>query len=88
VRNPGLGRQTVYRVRATDSAGNVGAASRPVVVLAKARPSGIPHAVPRWAFALFAFQHRRGPRPAAAPKRPPAWYWRWATWRAQPFRLR
>jgi len=88
VRNPGVGRQTVYRVRATDSAGNVGAVSRPVVVLAKTRPSGIPRAVPHWAFALFAFQHQRGPRPAAAPKRPPAWYWRWATWRAQPFRLR
>ncbi|HZU19997.1 MAG TPA: DUF1906 domain-containing protein [Gaiellaceae bacterium] len=88
VRNPGLGRQTVYRVRATDSAGNVGTPSRPLVVLAKARPAGIPRSVPRWAFPLFAFQHHRGPRPAAAPKRPPAWYWRWAEWRAQPFRLR
>jgi hypothetical protein len=88
VRQPGRGRQTVYRVRATDSAGNVGAPSRPIVVLAKARPGGLPRAVPRWAFALFAYQHHRGPRPAAAPRRPPAWYWPWAAWRAQPYRLR
>jgi len=75
-------------VRATDAAGNIGASSRPVVVLAKARPKGIPRAVPQWAYALLAFQHHRGPRPAAAPKHPPAWYWVWAAWRAQPYRLR
>jgi Domain of unknown function (DUF1906) len=88
VRTPAAGKQTVYRVRATDSAGNVGAVSRPVVVLAKSRPVGIPRAVPHWAFALFAFQRHQGPRPAAAPKRPPPWYWKWASWRAQPYRLR
>ncbi|HEY0416002.1 MAG TPA: DUF1906 domain-containing protein [Gaiellaceae bacterium] len=88
VRSPGIGSQTVYRVRAKDAAGNVGAVSRPVVVLAKSRPKGLPRALPRWAFALYAFQHHLGPRPAAAPKRPPAWYWTWAGWRAQPFRLR
>jgi hypothetical protein len=88
VRRPASGAQTVYRVRATDSAGNTGQASRPVVVLAKKRPKGLPRAVPRWAFGLFAYQRHQGPRPKTAPKRPPAWYWTWAAWRAQPYRLR
>ncbi len=88
VRNPASGAQTVYRVRAVDAAGNVGATSRPVVVLVKKRPAGVPHAVPRWAFGLYAFQHHQGPRPKTAPKRPPGWYWLWASWRAQPLRLR
>jgi hypothetical protein len=88
VRSPGGATANVYRVRATDMAGNVGAASRAVVVARKARPAGVPRIVPRWAFALYAFQHHHGPRPKTAPKRPPAWYWRWASWHAQPFRLR
>jgi hypothetical protein len=88
VRRPGAGTQTVYRVEATDGAGNAGKASRPIVVLAKKRPSGLPHAIPRWAFGLFDYQRHKGSRPAAAPKRPPAWYWLWAGWRAQPYRLR
>jgi hypothetical protein len=88
VRKPWRGAQTVYRVRATDSAGNVGVSSRAVVVLPKKRPAGIPRVVPRWAFTLYAFQHHQGPRPKAAPKRPPAWYWAWAGWRALPYRLR
>ena len=88
IRRPGAGAQTVYRVQATDGAGNAGATSRPVVVLAKKRPSGLPRAVPQWAFGLFDYQRHQGLRPATAPKRPPDWYWRWAAWRAQPYRLR
>ncbi|HET7127489.1 MAG TPA: DUF1906 domain-containing protein [Gaiellaceae bacterium] len=88
VRRPATGAQTVYRVEATDGAGNAGKTSRPVVVLTKKRPSSLPHAVPRWAFGLFDFQRHRATRPKTAPKRPPAWYWRWAAWRAQPIRLR
>jgi Domain of unknown function (DUF1906) len=88
VRKPGGPAQAVYRVQATDVAGNVGAPSSAVVVLPKQRPAGLPRAVPRWAFALYAHQHGHGARPATAPKRPPAWYWRWAAWRAQPYRLR
>jgi hypothetical protein len=88
VRRPAAGAQTVYRVRATDGAGNPGKTSRPVVLLAKKRPRNVPHAVPRWAFGLFAYQRHQGPRPETAPKRPPAWYWVWAAWRAQPYRLR
>jgi hypothetical protein len=88
VRSPAVGAQTVYRVRATDSAGNQGTPSRAVVVVRKSRPPRLPRAIPHWAFGLYAFQHHRGPRPATAPKRPPAWYWLWAAWRAQPYRLR
>jgi hypothetical protein len=88
VRRPASGAQTVYRVQATDAAGNAGKASRPIVVLTKKRPAGLPRAVPRWAFGLFAYQHHQGSRPKTAPKRPPAWYWAWAGWRAQPLRLR
>jgi hypothetical protein len=88
VRSPGRGAQTVYRVRATDAAGNAGVPSRPVVVRLKARPTGVPRAVPQWAYGLYAFQHHHGARPTQAPKRPPAWYWRWAEWRAQPYRVR
>ena len=88
VRNPATGGQTVYRVQATDAAGNAGKPSRPVVLLAKKRPAGLPRAIPRWAFGLFDYQRHKATRPKTAPKRPPAWYWRWAAWRAQPFRLR
>ena len=85
VRAPGA---NVYRVRATDLAGNVGAPSRAVAVVATPRPGGVPRVVPRWAYALYAYQHHHGTRPKAAPKRPPSWYWRWAAWKALPYRIR
>jgi hypothetical protein len=88
VRRPGAPTQSVYRVQATDAAGNVGKPSRAVVVLPKRRPAKLPRTVPQWAFALYMFQHGAGVRPAAAPKRPPAWYWLWAGWHALPYRLR
>ena len=78
---------TVYRVRAVDPSGNLGKPTRPVAVRPKARPAGIPRAIPRWAFGLFAWQHGQGSRPATAPKRPPAWYWTWAAWRLTPYRV-
>jgi hypothetical protein len=88
VHSPATAAQTVYRVQATDEAGNAGQASRPIVLLTKKRPAGLPRAIPRWAFGLFDYQRHKAPRPVNAPKRPPAWYWRWAAWHAQPFRLR
>jgi hypothetical protein len=88
IRKYGQPGQVVYRVEAIDAAGNAGAASKPVVVLSKARPTGLPRAIPQWAYGLYAFQHGQGTRPKLAPKRPPEWYWRWATWRALPYRLR
>jgi hypothetical protein len=78
---------TAYRVRAVDPAGNLGKVSRAVAVVPRSRPVGVPKALPRWAWSLFAWQHGQGSRPAAAPKKPPAWYWTWATWRLAPFRL-
>lgn len=81
--------QTVYRVQAVDAAGNAGKPSRPLVVVPTPRPIGLPRPLPRWAWALFTWQHARaGNRPAAAPRRPPAWFWRWSAWRVAPFRLK
>jgi Rv2525c-like, glycoside hydrolase-like domain len=81
--------QTVYRVQAVDAAGNAGKPSRPLVVVPTPHPSGLPRPLPRWAWALFAWQHAHaGPRPAKAPRRPPAWYWQWSAWRLAPFRLK
>lgn len=89
IRKPGLGSvQAVYRVTATDAAGNTSAPSRPVVVLPKKRPAAVPRAIPQWAYGLYAYQRGHGKRPAKAPKRPPAWYWTWAGWHALPYRLR
>ena len=88
VRKPATGAQTVYRVQATDGAGNAGKPSRPIVLLTKKRPAGLPRAIPHWAFGLFDYQRHKATRPETAPKHPPAWYWRWAAWRAQPLRLR
>jgi hypothetical protein len=81
--------QTVYRVRAVDTAGNAGKPSPPVVVVPTARPNDTPTPLPRWAWPLYAWQHvRGGPRPATAPRKPPVWYWHWAAWRAAPFHVR
>lgn len=80
--------QTVYRVQATDAAGNVGPVSRPIVVQVKTRPAGLPRAIPQWAYGLYAFQRHQGVRPKIAPKKPPAWYWTWAGWHALPYKLR
>jgi hypothetical protein len=88
VRKPGAGVQTVYRVEAVDAAGNTGLPSRAVVVQLKKRPAGLPKAIPQWAYGLYSFQRHLGKRPKTAPKKPPAWYWTWETWRAQPYKLR
>jgi hypothetical protein len=79
---------TVYRVQAVDAVGNVSTPSPALVVVPTKRPTGIPRALPRWAWGLYDSQHGRGARPAKAPKKPPAWYWRWAAWRSAPFHLR
>ena len=80
--------QSVYRVRAVDTAGNAGKPSRAIVVLPTKRPVDVPKLVPRWAFGLYAAQHGSGSRPAATPRKLPAWYWHWAAWRLAPFHLR
>jgi hypothetical protein len=81
-------RPSVFRVSASDAAGNSSATSAPVVVRPTSRPASVPDAVPNWAFQLFAWEQagRRGTRPAA-PLRVPSWYWSWAGWRLHPFRV-
>jgi uncharacterized protein YfiM (DUF2279 family) len=79
---------TVYRVRAIDLAGNASVASKAVVVVRVKRPGDVPRILPRWAFPLYDFQHGKGARPAAAPRKLPAWYWHWAAWRSAPYKLR
>ena len=71
LRNFGFPMQTVYRLEATDLAGNVGPASRRGGRAAEGASGEVPRAVPQWAFALYAFQRHQGPRPAKAPKRRP-----------------
>ena len=80
---------SVYRVIATDAAGKVSEASKPLVVLPSKRPPKLPKVIPHWAFALFAWQQggKSGPRPTA-PKIAPSWYWRWYDWEAAPFHFR
>jgi hypothetical protein len=80
--------QTVYRVRAVDTAGNAGKPSRPIVVVPTKRPADAPKVLPRWAFGLYASQHGTGNRPGSTPKKLPAWYWHWAAWRLAPFHLK
>ena len=80
---------SVYRVIATDAAGNVSKPSKPLVVLPSERPARIPKILPAWAWELFTWQQtgKVGKRPAA-PKVVPDWYWRWEAWRAFPFHIR
>jgi hypothetical protein len=48
-----------------------------------ARPAGLPHRIPAWAWQLHAWMldSRRGPRPKAAPAHVPDWFWAWRKWR-------
>lgn len=87
VRNFHPAAKTVYRIRAVDPSGILGKPTPPLVVAPSLKPAQLPKPVPHWAWTLFAHQHGHGARPKTAPKRPPAWYWRWAAWRLAPFRV-
>jgi hypothetical protein len=84
---PRTGR-SIYRVRALDAAGNQSPLSNYVKLIAKARPRGLPHAIPRWALRRLAWQEkgRKGKRPTA-PRPLPGWYWRWAGWKLSPYKI-
>jgi len=84
-----LASPSVYRVTATDAAGNVSAPSEPVVVLPSARPQSVPKALPVWAWTILTWQQQGqiGARPTA-PRILPAWYWKWRAWKIEPFHLR
>jgi hypothetical protein len=80
--------RSIYRIRAIDGAGNQSPLSGYVKVVAKARPRGLPRAVPRWAWRRLAWQEkgRRGKHPHA-PRPLPGWYWHWASWKLSPYRI-
>ena len=81
---------TVFAVVAVDAAGNRSAASAGISLEWRARPD-VPRLIPRWAWHLLNWRMKplaeRGPRPAAAPARVRPWYWTWAAWRVQPYRI-
>jgi hypothetical protein len=80
--------RSIYRVRALDGAGNRSPLSNYIKVVAKTRPHGLPHAIPRWAWRRLAWQEagRKGKR-SSAPRPLPSWYWRWASWKLSPYRI-
>jgi hypothetical protein len=80
--------RSIYRVRALDGAGNQSPLSGYVKVVAKAKPRGLPHAVPRWAWRRLDWQAkgRKGTRPYA-PRPLPSWYLRWSGWKLSPYRI-
>jgi len=82
------GGHSVFRVVAIDGAGNLSTASPALVVARKTRPAGAPSAIPSWAWSLLRWQQagRSGPKPAA-PRPFPRWYWHWASWVLQPYRI-
>ncbi len=80
---------SVYRVTASDAAGNISPPSPALVVLPTERPTSAPAALPAWTWEVFNWQERGslGPRPKAPLPLPP-WYWKWRAWRVSPFHLR
>ena len=80
--------RSIYRIRAIDGAGNQSPLSGYVKVVAKARPRGLPGAVPRWAWRRLAWQEKgqKGKHPHA-PRPLPDWYSRWAGWKLSPYRI-
>ena len=80
--------RSIYRLKALDAAGNQSKPSGYIKVVAKARPRGLPHAIPRWAWTRLKWQEngRKGKRPSA-PRPLPSWYARWAGWKLSPYRI-
>ena len=79
---------TVYRVRAVDGSGIFGKPTR----RGRRRPGEAARESAARPPALGAgrssrAQHSGGPRPQAAPRKLPAWYWQWAAWRRAPYRV-
>ena len=79
---------SVYRVIAVDGSGNQSARTNPIAVVKKARPRGLPRAIPAWAWRLLKWQShgKKGKRPLS-PRPVPSWYWRWAGWQLTPYRF-
>lgn len=87
VRGFALHGQTDVMVKAVDVAGNVSAASQPIVVVPTARPTSIPKSVPTWAYKLLAWQHTHAGSRPRTPSPLPAWYAVWKRWKFYPFEI-
>ena len=67
--------------------GGQGGSSNMVKAKPVPRPTDAPKRIPRWAYALFAWQgSHEGARPET-PKPLPGWYLDWKTWWERPFQL-
>jgi hypothetical protein len=82
-------RPGVYTVLALDAAGNASAPSATIRASLAPRPRSLPHAIPRWAWRLLAWQRHgeTGKRPKA-PRHLPHWYATWKHWRLDQLVLR
>jgi hypothetical protein len=80
--------RSVFRVTALDAPGNRSTPSAALLVVRRSRPAGAPVAIPGWAQRLFAWQRAgRIGSPPTVPHPVPRWYWQWASWRLQPYRI-
>ena len=80
--------RSVFRVVAVDGAGNESTPSPALLVIRRSRPADAPTAIPAWAWRLLEWQRgdSSGVRPAA-PRPLPHWFWHWAAWVLQPYRI-
>jgi len=79
---------TLFTLQALDAAKNRSDAAT-LRVIRRARPAGVPRAIPAWARKLYAWQThgQHGKRPAT-PAKLPHWYARWKAWQLQPYAFR
>ena len=80
---------TTFSIVAVDAAGNRGAPAT-VSLEWRERPD-VPRLIPGWAWDLLRWRSappaERGPVPATRPLHVKPWYWTWAAWRLQPYRI-
>ena len=80
---------TTFSIVAVDAAGNRGMPAA-VSLEWRERPD-VPRLIPSWAWDLLRWRSappaERGPVPATRPLRVKPWYWTWAAWRLQPYRI-
>ncbi len=88
VRSLGPGGRSIFRVVAVDAAGNASIPSGALLVVRRSRPVDAPAAIPAWAWKLLDRQRKgRTGSPPVTPRPLPSWYWRWASWELQPYRI-
>ena len=81
---------TTFEIVAVDAAGNRSTSSTGILLEWRARPD-VPRLIPRWAWQLLRWRaaplDQRGSRPDAGPVQIQPWFWTWAAWRLQPYRI-